>query len=475
MNDIQYKMFNFIKSNLLIIFFLPVIINALLNIFEKANPKILNEISFAKFGSFILGTLFFIYLSNFLNNQYLLGGNSIGLVLFLTSYFIFDTVLLFFSKNFNFKITFLFVSLLWCVLIIYKTKSVVEITKILLFFLIYRIFNHRFLAEIANNSNYQELNTDVPVQWLGMASMIYEKNYYFALENNLIEGHGLLPSYIQALMLEIGFSLEKFQFIQINSYLFLSFTVLLITDLQISKKNKIASSVFFIAIMINNEWLEYLMLNSLMIEGIVSFLISVYLYNFIQMYKSNNIKSLIFFLSFGGMVLTKNFISVISLIIIIFSIFLLRKNVFLVGGFVIYGFNLFYQKIYFSQLQSIAYTSEIDFKDLFLDFIYLRNLNFTNIRNIFEQFLIDRPTTYVVLGFLILNIVSLFKYKFNLQTDELLLSVILLNYILVNLLYISYWRNIEFESSYRYIISCFHLIFLSLISRFSKFETNERK
>ena len=107
---------------------------------------------------------------------------------------------------------------------------------------------------------------------------------------------------------------------------------------------------------------------------------------------------------------------------------------------------------------------------MLLDFIYLRDLNFTNIRNIFEQFLIDKPTTYVVLGFLILNIVSLFKYKLNLQTDELLFFVVLLNYVLVNLLYISYWRNVEFESSYRYIVSCFHLIFLSLISRFSKFE-----
>ena len=170
------------------------------------------------------------------------------------------------------------------------------------------------------------------------------------------------------------------------------------------------------------------------------------------------------------MVLTKNFISIISMMLIISSVFLFRKNVFLLGSFVIYTFNLFYQKIYFSKLQSVAYTSEIDFRDLLLDFIYLRDLNFTNVRNIFEQFLIDKPTTYMVLGFLILNIVNLFKYKINLQTDELLFFVVLLNYILVNLLYISYWRNVEFESSYRYIISCFHLIFLSLISRFSKFE-----
>ena len=470
MTNNKYKIINFIKSNLLIVFFLPVIINTLLNIFDETNLKILNEISFAKFGSFILGTLFFIYLSNVLNSQYLLGGKSIGLVLFLTSYFIFDTVLLFISKNFNFKFTFMFVSLLWCVFIIYKTKNIVEITKILLLFFVYRTFNSLFFAEIANNSNYQELNTDVPAQWFGIASMIFEENYFYALENNLIEGQGLLPSYIQALMLEIGFNLENFQFIQINSYLFLTFTILLISDLKISKKNKIASSIFFIAIMINNDWLEYLMLNSLMIEGIVSFLISVYLYNFIQMYKRNNIKSFLFFVSFGGMVLTKNFISIISLMLIISSIFLLKKNLFLVGSFIIYGFNLCYQKVYFSQLQSVAYTSEIDFKDLLLDFIYLRDLNFTNIRNIFEQFLIDKPTTYIVLGFLILNIVSLFKFKVNLQTDELLFFVVLLNYILVNLLYISYWRNVEFESSYRYIVSCFHLIFLSLISRFSKFE-----
>ena len=60
------------------------------------------------------------------------------------------------------------------------------------------------------------------------------------------------------------------------------------------------SSIFFIAIMINNDWLEYLMVNSLMIEGIVSFLISVYLYNFIQMYKSNNINPFCSFLVLVG-------------------------------------------------------------------------------------------------------------------------------------------------------------------------------
>ena len=34
------------------------------------------------------------------------------------------------------------------------------------------------IVEILNNSNYQEQNTDVPEQWLDIASMIYENNYY---------------------------------------------------------------------------------------------------------------------------------------------------------------------------------------------------------------------------------------------------------------------------------------------------------
>ena len=467
------KLINFVKNNLLIIFSLPVLINTILNLFNQTNNLILSETNFAKLGSFILGTLFFIYLSNFLNNQFLLGGKSVGLVLFLTSYFVIDTLLLFVSRKFSFQLTFVFISLAWCILILYKTQGFIEIIKILLLFSIYRVFNYLFTTDIVNNSNYQELNTDVPVQWFGNASMIYEQNYFYALENNLIEGQGLLPSYIQALLLEIGFSLEKFQFIQINSYLFLSFTILLITDLKISKKNKVASSILFVSIITNNDWLEYLLINSLMIEGVVSFLISVYLYNFLQMYKSKGLKSFLFFLCFGGMVLTKNFVSLICLLLIICSIALLKKNIFLLGGFVVYGFNLLYQNIYFSKLQSVAYTSEVDFIDLFFDFIYLRDLNFSNIRNIYEQFLIDKPSTYIVLGFLIVNIVNQFRYKRESQTDNLLFGFVLLNYILVNLLYISYWRNVEFESSYRYIVSCFHLIFISLIIKFSKFENVE--
>ncbi len=460
----------FLKNNITLIFAFPVLANSLLNLFLNFDQIIFERIYIMKFISFLLGTIFFFFISNTINNSFKVGGRAISLVMFFTSYFTIDSIFLFISKNLTFKSLIIYISVIWIMLLIYKSESIVNILKIFFSYLIWRLFNNNFFDDISNNTNYSELNTDVPEQWFDIARMIYENNYYFALENNLIEGQGLLPSYIQAFLLEVGFNVERFQFIQITSFLFLSFSILLIADLHISKKEKIIFSLVFISLILNNNWLEYLLVNSLMIEGIVSFFISVYLFNYSRMLKNVNTISFLFFLTFGALVLTKNFVSLISLVIIILSVFLLRKNIYIILSTVIYLLNLIYQRIYFSELQNFAYTSEIDFRDLIFDFIYLRDLDFSNIVNIINQFLIDKPTSYIVLVFLIANIFGIFVQKSNTTEDNIILFFIIINYILVNLLYISYWRNVEYESSYRYIISCFHLIYLSLIIQLSKFQ-----
>ena len=465
-----YHFKNIIKNNLLLIFCFPIFANTLLNLFQNFNLKDIQGTNFAKLGSFIIGTLFFLHLSNYLNNLFSLGSKSLSLVLFFTSYFFFDVVLLFLSKKMSFTNWVILISLFWCILVLIKSKNIYEILRIILFFSILKFYNMYFITDILDNSKYQELNTDVPVQWFKIAKMIYENNYFYALEQNLITGQGLFPSYTQALLLEIGFGIERFQFIQINSFLFISFSILLITDLNISKKNKLLSSILLIFLVLNNDWLNYLLFNSLMIEGIVSFFICVYLFNFIHMFKNKNINSVCYFLSFGVMILSKNFISLLCLLLIIFSLLILKNKINFIAGFIIYSFNLFYQSFYFSRLQNFAYTSEINFKSIFFDFIYLKNLNFTNIVNIIKQFLIDTPTSYLVLLFLIVNFINLYRHGLNLKTENLIFGFVLLNYFFVNLLYISYWRNIEFESSYRYLISSFHLIFTSLIFQLSNFE-----
>ena len=104
------------------------------------------------------------------------------------------------------------------------------------------------------------------------------------------------------------------------------------------------------------------------------------------------------------------------------------------------------------------------------DLIFLRDLKFDNVLNIINQILIDRPTAYLLTIFIISNFITftIFKrYKFS---EIFIFIFVIVNYFLVNILYISYWQNIEYESSYRYVINCFHLIFVSVGLQLSSFE-----
>lgn len=456
------------KKNLILIFSIPIVLNYVINLITNSN--FLNNFNIVKLVSFILGTIFFLNLSQMLNKIFAFGGKALSLVYFLSSFFVFDVIFLFITKNISFKYNIIFISSIWIVLFLYKSKNLIDLFKISFLFFVYRIFNFFFIDNLVNNSTYKELNTDVPVQWFKLSSLIYENNYFFALQNNLIPGQGLLPSYIQALLLQIGFNTEIFQFIQINSYLFLSFSILFITDLKISKKNKILTSLTLTTFLFNNDWLKYLLINSLMIEGIVSFFIGVLIFNYLRMSKIQNLKSFFFFLTFGGMVLTKNFISLISLIVIISSIFFIKRNYYILAGFLVFGANLAYQNIYFLSYQNFAYTSEIPFRDLLFDLLFFRNLDFINIYDIINQLLIDKPISYLIFIFLSVNLIDILNNKKQFSQEIFILLFVLTNYVLINLLYISYWKNVEIESSYRYFISCFHLIFSSLIIHLSKFE-----
>ena len=108
-----------------------------------------------------------------------------------------------------------------------------------------------------------------------------------------------------------------------------------------------------------------------MTEGIVSLLIAIFLVNFKENYEYVNWQSGVFFLGFGSLVLTKNFISLLVMVLIFCKVLLkVKKNIFIICGLIIHTFNYIYQKIYFSQFQNFAYTSEIDFRDLLFDLIF---------------------------------------------------------------------------------------------------------
>ena len=144
---------------------------------------------------------------------------SLSLAYFLLSFFIIDNIFLPITKLIQFKSTFIIISIFWILLIYKQSKNLKNLIKVGLSYLLWRRYNLLFFSKIGDLTYYQELNTDVTVQWFELAKMIYENNYFYALENNLIEGQGLLPSYIQSLFLGMGFYPTDFMFIQTSSNL----------------------------------------------------------------------------------------------------------------------------------------------------------------------------------------------------------------------------------------------------------------
>ena len=221
-------------------------------------------------------------------------------------------------------------------------------------------------------------------------------------------------------MLKINFYPENFILIKTNYNLFLFFTFLLIFDLKIQKKNKVISCLVFALFLINNDWLYYLLTNSLMLEGIVSFFLGVYIYKYFDFLKKDKIHSLFFFLCFGSLVLSKNFVSLIVLILVILSLIFIKKNKYVIFGVVPYLTYLFYMNIFTSEVETFAYTNEIDFKNLVQDLIFFRDLKIINILNIINQFLIDKPTSYIFILFLISS--TFYFVKMNKRFDFVNLS-----------------------------------------------------
>ena len=379
-------------------------LNFLLNIFQ--NPKFIlnfssqNIINF--FSTFFI-SVFFLCLFKLISKSLKIDSNSLSAVYFFFSYFIFDSLFLPITKYLSFSENFYLVSTLWIIVIIYKKPKIQELLMVISSFFVSFFYNRFYLRILSDNSKYIELNSDVPLQWLDITSMIYDNNYFYALDNNLIEGQGLLISYIQSIILKINFNTETFIFINNNYNLVFLISFLLIFDTNLTKKNKYISSASFLIVLLNNDWLYYLFANSLMLEGFVSLFFAIMIYYFYKHIHSNDKNSIYYFISFGSLVLSKNFISLIIILLIFYSLKFIKQNRKVVFSFIVYFSYIVYQKIFFSDLQNFAYTNEINFRELLFDLILLRNLQFDNITNIIKQFLIDKPTSLIVLFFLLIN------------------------------------------------------------------------
>ena len=322
------KIIDLIQKNLSLLLLSPIILNffmklilgevVLLNYYQQNKIVVL---------MLITNSIFFTYLSYQINSSLKLNSLSLSLVYFLSSFFIVDFLLLIVFKNVLFKYIVIIVYLLWAVLLSFLKKNKIVFLKVTLLFAVNNYINQKFYKTLTNVGNYQELNTDVPLQWFKLADLISSNNYYFALSNNVIEGQTLFISYIQALIFNLNFYLYDFEFIRINANIVLVFITMLVCDLKISNRNKIIACLALFSIILNSDWLTYLFIDSLMLEGIVSFIFATFLLN-LKQHTNQKFRpmSLIFFIFFSSLLFTKQFVSLLTIFLFVY-IFLKYKNV----------------------------------------------------------------------------------------------------------------------------------------------------
>ena len=461
-------MLNSIKSiilkNIFVILMSPILINFSLKLLS-GNVEIINYFLMIDqiLIVYILNIFFYYYLSKTINKSTKLNSLSLSLVFFFFSFFVFDLFLLLINKSIPKKVTILVVVFFWAVFFIFKLKNKIDILKLIAIYFCSFYANNKYFYELANLDGYIELNSDVPLQWFKLADLISSNNYFFAFTNNVIDGQGLLLSYLQSLIFNLNFYFYDFQFVRLNANIVLFFTLLLIIDLNILRKNKIISSITLGALLLNSDWLTYLFLDSLMLEGIVSFVFTSFVIN-LDKFKTKdlNIKSLLFFSFFSCMIFTKQFISTISLLLLLY-IFIRYKNRNIIVVVFFYLLDFSYKKVFTPNVEGFELLNGTSISQLFKDIIFFNNLEISNISKIILQLLIDRPVSFLIFLFFALNVyrfLSSEKFDPNLN---LYFFIVTLNFILIFILYTVWWKDFGIQSSFRYIMNIFYLLFIGIV------------
>ena len=180
-----------------------------------------------------------------------------------------------------------------------------------------------------------------------------------------------------------------------------------------------------------------------------------------QMTQKQNNQSFIFFL-LGIMYFSKQFLSTIALLIILF--YLLNKStrkyaIYGLSGLIIKELSLYF---HFKNITRNYHLRDVDFLDTIQDLILLRDVKLENILIIIKNLFIDKPFSILMIYFFILFIIYFFKFRFLNKDINLYTSSILINLVFVFIIYISIWRNVEdLESPIRFMLSFLYLLLVT--------------
>jgi hypothetical protein len=374
---------------------------------------------------------------------------TIGIIAYLFSFYILEIATLFFYKNMNIHITFVATNLLWFIYYLIYLNQKKMLGLIIFFYTAMVYFNNFYFNLMTINAN---IEMDVLNVFFPHTIDIYQNSYLFSMNNTDMLGYPQFMSYIDAMLFKISIGLESYSFVISNSLVFSLLTLMILFELKITIKNKLLVSLLFLTLLVNSEWLQFLFSTSLMSERIAGYLLAGILSTLFTIEKPSYQEKSFIFTLLGFIYLTKQFFSIVVLILFIF--FYINKN-YKKGSIFIFVSFLINQIVYSTYLSNIPkdhHIRQIDIKDTILDLLLFRDLNLSNLLGILRNLFIDKPMTYFLIIVMSLFLILKIKNKDNFEINIYFLSTIL-NFLLIFVLYISAWREMELESPIRYIYS----------------------
>ena len=192
----MFKIKNNFANWLIYLIPIPFVLNFFLNLYDNE----LN-ITFLNLTNLSYSFISFIFLYNFcslISQSLNLNNISLSVAIFYISFYVINFSILIFDKRINsFENYFYFTILIWVIYLIFRIKM---LNKFNIFFSIFSILFLNFIKDYLYSSTYKviQLSSDTEYFWTPMSRSIYENGLFFALENNIISGYGLLINYIHA-------------------------------------------------------------------------------------------------------------------------------------------------------------------------------------------------------------------------------------------------------------------------------------
>ena len=447
--------------------FLIICLNSIFNAFQKNRVNILSNINLF---DLITGILLFIFLclvGNLVNKLLKFESVSLGVTSYLFSFFLFDSLILFFYQKLTFLEVLLIVNFIWLSFFLFKLKNLKRILLIFLSFASLRLYFDIFKSRLTTNNN---IIGDVEAVFFDQAKNIYESSYFNSINNYVFEGYPQFLSYIQSIFLGLSTNSPQYNFYSFTSHIVFYLSILFFIELNISKFHKLTLITLFSLLLLNSSFLTFLFTTSLMSEGLVSLFTAITVVSVLNNLSSGGNLDYKLFLILGLMYFSKQFNSSLVLLLVILLYFISGKN-----KAVLFGFSgialkelLFLFVFTGTEISKDHHIRQIDIADTILDLLLFRDLEVENILLILKNFWIDKPIVILFFIFYFSYIYSkIFIKKFELQSD-LIFLLINLNIIFVFLLYISVWQNMELESPIRYFLSNLHLLMLSIFLKIDK-------